>query len=253
MKTVSFIKQNHGQVAIIVLLISAVLLTMGLSAAKTTVTDVKTDADEELLKSAFNTAESGINNYLKSDGSSTSYSDGAGGNANVSTTDIGGGSTLSSDGVIESNNNQLFWLVNHDTTGNIGNAYATGTVNISVESAFAGALKIDYFYLESGVYKIKRFGCNYSSSNPIVDGFSSTTTSCQSITLTPNALLLSITPIGGNTKISISGASNFPVQGQIITSVGTVNSNIKTQVKTRYVYKVPLFMFESITAKNIVH
>ncbi|MDD2482862.1 MAG: hypothetical protein PHE71_01085 [Candidatus Shapirobacteria bacterium] len=57
-------QSNQGQIAIIVLLASAILLTLGMSASRKTVTDTKVDTDEELLKEAFNTAESGINNYL---------------------------------------------------------------------------------------------------------------------------------------------------------------------------------------------
>ena len=56
-----FIKSNYknsaGQVAIIVLLVSAVMLTMGLSMSRKESIDIKIDTNDELLKKAFDAAE----------------------------------------------------------------------------------------------------------------------------------------------------------------------------------------------------
>lgn len=251
-------KHNQGQVAIIVLLVSAVLLTLGLSASKKTVTDVKVDTDEELLKSAFNTAESGINKYLSN--KETTYTDNNGGSAVVTANDIGGEQSLSSEGKVAANTNQVFWLVDHNTTnGTIGSQYyssqnPTITLTVNGDNSYSGAIKIDYFYIDpaTGAYKVARTGCNYNAASPVVTGFSNDKTNCQTISLTGRSLLVSITPINGDTNITISGNGNFPIQGQTITSVGTVNADIRTQIKTRYTYNIPSFMFEAITAKNIV-
>lgn len=249
-------KNNHhhhqGQIAIIVLLVSAVLLTMGLSASKKTIIDTKVDIDEELLKEAFNTAESGINNYLNN--SNTNYSDSDGNSAIVTSESIGNGTSLSSEGPVSANNNQLFWLVNHNDNGSIGSVYysaSSSDLTITTDNGFSGGIKIDYFYKDATGYHVNRFGCNYGGSN-VVTGFAATDATCKSITLTGNSLLISVTPIGKESSITITGRSAFPVQGQVLTSVGTVNNNIKTQVKTRYTYQIPSFMLESITARNIV-
>lgn len=241
------IKQNKGQVAVVVLLVSAVLLTLGLSASRKAVTDTKIDTDEELLKEAFNTAESGINNYINV--GVTSYDAGDGGKAVISSLKIGGQNSISSEGQVLANNNQLFWLVNHNSNGSIGSTYYDGgSININLDAGFVGALKIDYFYIEGGIYKVKRLICNYGGSTLI----SNPSPSCSPLSIIGSSLLISAIPLGAPSTITLSGSSNFPLQGEEITSVGTASNGVKTQVKTRNVYQVPSFFLESITAKNII-
>jgi hypothetical protein len=249
-------KNNQGQIAIIVLLVSAVLLTLGLSASKKTITDTKVNTDEELLKEAFNTAESGINNYLNSGGLSTSYSTSDGGKATVGSLPIGNADSLSSEGLVAANTPQLFWLVKHNTDGSVGSNltdYYTGSnpLTLTVDPGFNGALKVDYFYIEGGVYKSERFGCRYDNNNnpDFNNGFNRI---CSSLTLPVNRLLLVVTPLGASTNITLSGGSAFPLQGEELTSIGTAGNGVKTQVKTRNIYQIPSFFIESITAKNSI-
>jgi hypothetical protein len=49
--------------------------------------------------------------------------------------------------------------------------------------------------------------------------------------------------------LSLSGASNFPVQGEDLTSVGTADNGTKTQIKTRNIYQVPSFLFDAIVVR----
>jgi len=244
--------QHHqGQIAIIVLLASAILLTLGLSASRKTVTDTKIDVDEEALKEAFNTAESGINNYLL-DNTKTQYTTTDGSVANIKVETIGGGTTLVSEGQVPVNTPQMFWLANHDTSGNIVAPYYTGSnLRLIVDSTFAGALKVDYFYIEAGVYKVQRFGCRYdgNTNSSLDNGF---TGNCSTLTLPGNRLLLVVTPIVSSTNITLQGSSAFPNQGEELTSVGTAGNAIKTQIKTRNIYKMPSFFFDSVTAQNVI-
>ena len=150
------------------------------------------------------------------------------------------------------NTNQLFWLVNHNSDGSIGTAYyGSSSINLAVGDGFNGALKIDYYYIEAGIYKVQRLGCNYGGGSTVT-GFDSNTTSCSSLTLSGNPLLLITTPIGTPTSLTISGASVFPLQGEELTAVGTAGNNVKTQIKTRHIYQIPSFFLESITAKNTI-
>jgi len=64
--------------------------------------------------------------------------------------------------------------------------------------------------------------------------------------------LVSVTPLGGSAKITISGGSSFPLQGEELTSTGVTNSGVKTQVKTRYIYQIPSFFMEAITASGTI-
>lgn len=242
------IKQNKGQIAIMVLLVSAVILTLGLSASKKAVTDTKVDTDEQLLKEAFNAAESGINNYIN-DGSS-SYEAGNGAKASVNSTAIGGDKSLTSEGLVTANNNQLFWLVNHENNGDIGATYYSGNINFSPVGNFTGVLKVDYFYINaSNKYQVDHLICDYNSSGLVPNSFSNCLTL---VTTGKKSLLVNITPLGAPIQISLSGASNFPNQGEELTAVGTAGDGVKTQIRTRNIYQVPSFMIEAITAGNII-
>jgi len=261
-KNEKLIKNSKGQIAIIILLASAIVLTLGLSASKSAITDTKVDTDEELLKEAFNTAESAINNYL--DNSEITYST-EGGGASIVSTSIGGEdntTSLSSEGKVLANTNQLFWLVNHNSDGSIGTSatdyYSVGDISLKVndtDTDFNGALKIDYFYIDNNDdYQVKRIGCNYNSSN-LVDGFDSTKDNCSNLTNPTNLkhpLLISITPLGSATSLTISGLADFPSQGEEITAVSITDSGVKTQIKTRYIYQFPSFMLDAITAKGVI-
>ena len=251
MKNENLIKQSRGQIAIIVLLASAIVLTLGLSASKTAVTDTKVDTDEELLKTAFNTAESAINNYLVNS-TNTNYTT-AGSSASIDSASIGDADTISTEGVVTANTIQLFWLVNHDNNGNIGTNYYQGnSVKIKVDDDFTGALKIDYFYKNGTDYLVTRSGYNFSSTSPIVNNFSNTTLKEIDININETPLLLAVTPLGSATSLTISGGSIFPSQGEEITAASSTDNGVKTQIKTRYIYQFPSFMLDAITAKGMV-
>lgn len=249
---------NQGQIAILVLLASAVLLTLGLSASRKTITDTKIDTDEQLLKEAFNTAESGINNYLN-DPTSKTYTDNSGNSAVIDVADIGGSNSLSSDGIVPVNTPQLFWLVNHDPNGSIPAAptyYPTGsTLTLSVDPTFTGALKIDYYYKNGAVYSVTRSGFNFHNTTDTVTGYPNTPDKFITLTATNSPLLLVVTPIGSPTRLNLTGpvGATFPLQGEDITAVGTAGNGVKTQVKTRNIYQIPYFFFESITAGDRIN
>lgn len=249
-KNLKLMKNNQGQIAIIVLLASAILLTLGMSASRKTITDTKVDTDEELLKEAFNTAESGINNYLNS--GSASYDPGDGSQATVSSVDIGNANSISTEGQAQANSPQIFWLVDHNPDGTINGNYYTSNFDIEVDSTFKGALKIDYFYLDAAnAYRVQRLGYNFGGSN-IVSNYTNSASNEVTMTFTAGTkpLLVLITPLSASTPITLSGAATFPKQGEELTSVGTANNGVKTQVKTRNIYQIPSFFFEAITAGN---
>ena len=68
-------------------------------------------------------------------------------------------------------------------------------------------------------------------------------------------LLLVVTPIGGQTSLSLRGTSNFPIQGRKITSVGkagdvsaVAGGSVNTKVSVIDRYELPAFMLETITS-----
>jgi len=243
---------NKGQVALIVLLISAVALTLGLSASKKAITDTKVDQDEAELKNAFNVAESGINQYL-SNGSKTYTTNDSSAKADISTESIGTGTSITSDGVILDGQKTLFWLVDHNIDGSVGTTYYNKnvTLNLTVDPAFDGALKIDYFYKNGAVYSVTRSGYNFNTTS-VVNNYPYSASKTVNINIgAEDALLLVVTPIGKNVRlITLKGTGVFPVQGEVITAVGEVGNGVKTQIKTINKYSVPDFFTESVSAIN---
>lgn len=248
-------KNNKGQVALIVLLVSAVVLTLGLSASKKAITDTKVDKDEADLKNAFNVAESSINQYLSvgKTGASAYVNDDGSAKADISVQPIGSGSQIKSDGVVIDGQNSLFWLVDHNASGGIGTSYykKSTTLSLTVDPSFTGALKIDFFYKNGLIYSVNRSGYYFSNATPVVNNYVFSGSKTVNITIgTEDALLLVITPIGGNTNLILSGSGTFPVQGEEITAVGNVGNGVKTQVKTVNKYDIPDFFTESVSSIN---
>ena len=238
-----------GQVALIVLLVSAVVMTVGLSMSEKAVVETKIDTDEELLKQAFNAAESGIDYYLGTGEVDYSASDGS--SAEVEAEDFGEGETVNFGEFVNENDSALFWLVGHDGGDDIdfGDYYEGDSVDIGVGGDFAGAVKVDYYYLDGGEYKVKRFGFNYEDdriANFTNGGGATVDTSLG----TP--LLLAVMPIFEGTEFTFDGSGGFPSQGEEIRAVGKVADDsmggVSQTVKVYERYKVPLFMLEVITA-----
>lgn len=256
-----------GQVALIVLIVSAVVLTFGLSISKKTTVETRIDTDEELLKKAFNAAESGIDYYLGSEGTKTTYSNPDNQErADVTVRQLGGVGVreLNFENYTLKNQKALFWLVEHNADGSISSNHFIGMdVNICVDSAFVGALKVDYFYRDgvTDEYKVGRYGFNIGgSSTNSVSGFvdQTLTAGCFNFPLVGNkSLLISVTPLFNNTRISMSNStSDFPSQGEEITSVGRAgdlsNTGVNKKVTVVRGYKVPFFMMDAVTSGSRV-
>lgn len=251
---------QKGQVALIVLLIMAAALTLGLATSKKVVVDTKLDKDEELLKQAFNAAESGVETYLGS-GSKQYLSSDRGSQAQVQTQNIGAGTTLLSGGAVPANTAAIFWMVPHNNdaqhTVNWGGAYSGSSVVLCVSTTFDRSIKINYFYRTAGnVINVDRFVYNLSNSGSRVQNglFSSPgaaggacvdTNYRSAVTLnlhgTPG--LITATPLFGNTPLMLTNQSGiaFPIQGEMINSVGSagdVNQNVGAQrvVQVQHTY-----------------
>jgi type II secretory pathway pseudopilin PulG len=260
------IKKVQGQVAIVVLLISAVVLTLGLSVAKKTVVDVRVESDQEQLKQAFNAAESGIDKYIATSNPNYVATDSQS-SAKVESKSIGGGDQLNMinfNKITLVNNNLIFWLVGHNLDGtiNYSDKYSGSVPTLCVKDGFAGALKVDYFYLDGGVYKVKRYGYNINSVD-FVTGYTNLSLNRSVCDLnykdlalavpvsTGTPLLLSVKPLGSGAQMYLLGSSIFPEQGFELTStgrVGDVSTGVSRSLKVARVYKVPGFALDAITS-----
>lgn len=248
-------KKEKGQVVLIVLLVSTLMLTLGLSAARQTTVETKIDTDEELLKQAFNAAESGIDYYLGT-GETGYQSLDSKSKADVMVSDIGGDvQTIDSGGMVLDGNPFLFWLVNHEGS-DVGISFYTNEsvgVSVCVDTGYDKALKLDYFYSDGGDYKVEHNLYNFNQETiahvGIIYG------NCVPIDLASgSSLLLVATPVGGQTDLTVNGSVDFPVQGQEITSVGrageitTTDNSVSTQISVMNRYEIPAFMLEAVTS-----
>lgn len=255
------LENSKGQIVLGVLLVLAVVTTLGLSLSRKTEIETKIDTDEALLKQAFNMAESGVDYYLSSGsvGSSITYNEsGGGGKADVSVIDLGSTSTLDSGGFIPENESTMFWLVGHNDDGSINEGVHFGvgaSFSVCIDADKTGSVKVDYLYKEGGDYKVDRYGYNFNfGGGGGVDGFDYIERNCSGNISTGSGdppLLVVVTLISGGSRITLNGTANFPKQGIEISSVGRVGdltSGVNTKVKVQNRYRVPAFMLEAITA-----
>jgi len=266
---------KKGQIALIVLVISAVVMTVGLSLSRRSVIQTKITTDEELLKQAFNAAESGVDYYLgtgKTDFTASNNQSGA----KVTVKDVGGGTAIVNLGIITlRNRNNYTWLVGHDNDGklNMSPVFGATAMSICVDNGFDGSLKVDYFYRNGANYGVNRSGFNIVTANR-VSGYSNLNPgngSCsvagmKSISLGlplgggNEPILLVVKPIGGDTKLAVSATGgNFPGQEIQISSTGlagdlagTSGSTVSRKVNVINQYQIPSFMLDAITATGNV-
>jgi len=254
---------KKGQVAIIVLLVSTVLMTVGLSLSKKATTETKIDTNEELLKKAFNAAESGIGYYLGTGNTNYSAPD------ELSFADITAknimaeGTILDFGEYVPRNGTEYYWLVNHLDNGDIGSTYY-GALTLDVCSAgFTGSMEINYFYKIGTEYGVERYGYNFSSDvTRQVSGFAAGSGDCGTISIINSPILVTVTPIFDGGKFYVEGSGTFPIQGIEINSTGksggvsaeaegsSIQVNKKLSVMRRY--KVPSFMLSGVVSETSV-
>lgn len=179
--TKSKIDGKNGQVIIIILLILVVVLTVGLSIATRTVTDIKLSKQSELSQRAFNAAEAGIETVLQGQaGTNGQYVNiGTGTNTpayNVSVTTVGGSNAaFVFNKPITKDDTQQIWFVGHNSDNSFnlsdannfksnllwaywGNAgqHTDNTKDPGSTPSITPALELSVIYSDSSGYKIAR-------------------------------------------------------------------------------------------------
>lgn len=263
--------RNTGQVALIVLLISAVVMTLGLSLSQKTVVDTKIETNEEQLKQAFNVAESGIEYYLGTGSTRFTTADNLS-VANVQVSNVGLGSTINFNQFTLVNKTQEYWLSGHLASGAIDYStyYQGNSLGICLENSFLGSLKVDYFYQDSSsVIQVTRLGYNltpgfvsgFADLSPL-PGTGSCRTGYRQVTLAAplgggvKPLLLAVKPIQSGVRMYLLGSGqNFPIQGIELTStgrVGDISTGVNRKINVLKLYQVPSFFLDAITTYGSV-
>lgn len=228
-----------GQVAIIVLLVSAVMLTLGLTMSKNETTEIKLNTNDELLKKAFDSAESGINFYLGTGGTNYSSPDNNSA-ALVNATKIGEGSNKIDFGeLILAGSSENYWLVNHLANGDIGASFFSGP-NIDVCGVgYSGQVSVNLFYKTGVKFNIKRQMINLNT--------------CATVSMIGSPLLLSVVPINGSAKLYIEAKNGgfFSNQGVDVTAEGSSGGTSK-KISVRQRYRLPGFLTSGIMAEGSI-
>lgn len=242
--------KNKGQISIIVLLVSAVMLTLGMSMSKQESVQIKINTNDELLKKAFDAAESGINYYLGT-GATNYVSPDSNSFADISATKISDGAAVIDFGeFVPSGNSETYWLVNHlDIGGSLGTDYYTGASVDVCSSDYNGDVKIDYFYKIGTSFKLKRFLVNISSN-------------CYTVYKIGNPIMLAVTPLadtGGKFKVEALSGSTFASQGVDLSSEGRTggteagaNFQASKKLTIRQRYTMPGFLISGMVAEGSI-
>jgi len=241
---------KSGQIVLAVLLVSAVIMTVTMAMTKKTVVQTKINTDEELLKQAFNNAESGLE-YYKRTATPVYMSEDKVIIAKVTSSPSSDYKTKYVGEVARMNNPEYLWMVEHTLSGDIGSIHSSDKViTVTVENeSFTGSLKVDLFYLDSGrQYRVSRTGYNFVKDK--ISGYTNVTRKTIDVEIIGQPLLLAVTPLFGQTKISFSG-NDLVDQGEKIESTG-IQNGVKSVVSVSRRFVVPTFLLDAIVAEGDV-
>lgn len=260
---------SSGQVVLILVLVTIVGLTIGLSLISRTVTDIRISSQIEQSSRAFSAAEAGVESALKGAviGGPTGTVSLSDSSAKYSVSALGGSSSVYYFPYTESSTIQTLWLMPHNTdgvtlneTGPWGNPedqpYPTSSsLDICFGSGTTGnpAIVIGLFYKDGADYKFVK-----SAYDSVVRGnkfnladlsgsycdaafrFKKTITATTDFGIAASAklLMLRIQVIYDGTVLSIKPAVStpLPIQGKLITSLGKTDTGVvrKIQVNSSF-------------------
>ena len=271
---------DRGQVVLILVLLTVVGLTIGLSLISRTITDVRISSQIEQSSRAFSAAEAGIETALSSNIAvgPTGTVNLPGASANYAVKTIGGTSDIMLLPLTQEGDTQNVWLIGHNDDDSLNEAGIAYPVDQTLEicwgskSGASPAMLISIFYKDSGQYKIAKkvfdpgedhhflpadeFGPYCGSDWPyrkrIVAATDADSVSEDfDISPTSQLLLLRLQPILSATSMAVKPAAALPAQGRVITSIGQTNTNIVRKIQVNQSYPVlPTLLDYSFFSEN---
>ncbi len=247
-------KTEKGQVALVVLLVSAVTLMLGLTASRKSTIDISIGHDQELSAKAFAAAEAGLEyalSEISADNIDSSYywdSPAAGSEASVLLSELGGGGSYYPSDTYQPGEMAYFWLRNPT---DFSEYYSPRTIGLCWESGSDQAFVAHLFY-NNGSYAVVRGAVDEDAGRRGLNGFAapSGSVTCDSgfegsiYDFTANVgvnevMLLVIMPLYESTRLGIvSTGGNIPAQGYEITSTGT-SANVSRALLMNYGWPIP--------------
>lgn len=258
---------QKGQVLLIVVLVMVVALSVGLSIASRSITNLRITSEEENSQKAFTAAEAGIEEAIKANppgknvGSNPVIAnESLGNNANIqqvsiqeikNTTDI----LVNNGNVVPQDDGADIWLTNYnsDYTKLYQPPYWSGTLTFywgsSSDVCSATASQNTQAAIEvvviSGVRnnpRIDRFAYDQCPGRLAVNKFSVANTGTYTLNTTngqktfhyqavipnvQNGLIARVIPLYAQTSIWVNGTQNFPSQGRIVTATATSDTTTR--------------------------
>lgn len=256
---------NSGQVVLMLVLITIVGLTIGLSLISRTVTDNRISSQIEQSGRAFSAAEAGAEVALKTTtiGSTGSITLGdSSGSYNIA--QLGGTADTINLPLTFAGDSQTVWFIDHKDDVTLDMSAVSFSPNESFYICWGNnpgdkpAIAISFYYFDSLKYKTVFRAYDYHAidhSNNfngigVVDSGGSnycggsyqfrTKIIPTGIGIPANAklLLMRILPLYASTNISVSPSAKLPVQGKIITSVGTTQTNTVRKIQVIQSYSI---------------
>ena len=267
---------QKGQVLLIVILIMIVALTVGLSVAVRSITNIKLTADSSDSQKAFQAAEAGIEEVLGSNTSAniTAQNFSPGVVLNVTVTQVSGGATTGSTFYYLENNGLAInqddgtdiWLstYNSDPTlryqnpwsghltvywGKSTNACSDAALEIMIISGSITAPSFARYAVDPcGARTIGSTGNHFSVANTTAQKVSGQQFYYVASVTVNSGLIARIVPLYSSTPIAISAdnAPNFPSQGRIITSSATAGTATRKLVFFQGYDSIPSEFFYSL-------
>lgn len=261
--------QNSGQAVLLLVLITVVGLTIGLSLVSRTVSDIRISSQIEQSGRAFSAAEAGIETALRSNivAGPTGTVQLPGASALYSVQSQGGGTDIYTTVLTESGLTQTIWLVDHNEDGTLNESGYYFPPASSMEICWGSQPNVEPAIVVTIYYKD---GANYSYAKKAFDpkargnGFINTVDisggycmgnyqfrklivpsqdsdpSSEDFNISPTAipLMLRLTPVYAPSTLALVPSDNLPVQGKVISSVGQTSSGIVRKIQVTQGYSV---------------
>lgn len=251
---------------LVTLLVLTIALTIALSVIGRTTTDVIITSDLEESARAFNAAEAGIEQALKSGSAGASVlSSGASWSTTISS--VGGAV-----GVYPFPQKTLrdvtetLWLVAHNADGTLVETptYTDASVDLCWTSeATTPALAVAVLYKQGGNYQVAKAAFDPDATRRATNNFSVPTASSggcgnasmyqarltfSDLGITPavdTLLMVRVRPVYSETQLASEASQVLPIQGSRVESVGTTGTGITRKVMVYRTYRAAASVFDN--------
>lgn len=212
----------QGQVMLAILLLGTFVMTLGLTISKRTIGEIRIDTDEEMLKDAFNVAESGIDYFLKTE------------NGNYSPENIEMMAKVTRDTEVFDNTKALVYKnkieVNLDLEKFDGNS-------LKIQINRNAKIRLDLFW---GNNRVERFLFDRQDGSDAISISAGGKKYLKIMSIDGKPCDFTIIPSGGKFEQSV------------ITSIGYAKkidpNGVKTVISTEEEFNIPYFLLDAVTA-----